>query len=78
VKSLSDGRALAVLNALRPAWQSRRPGGHGVGAGIAYQQYGRGNAHVASYVDVSVDTGTGAIRVERVIVAHDCGLIRQP
>lgn len=76
--SIPDPRGKAVLEALRPAWRSRPTGGDGVGAGIAYQQYELVNAYVATYVEVSVDGATGAIRVRRVVVAHDCGLIVNP
>lgn len=73
----SDPRAHAVVQALAPAWSARPPGGDGVGAGLGYQQYEEENAYAAAYVEVSVDD-SGRIRVTRVVVAHDCGLIINP
>ncbi|MCW2607892.1 MAG: isoquinoline 1-oxidoreductase subunit beta IorB, molybdoprotein [Frankiales bacterium] len=72
-----DPRALAVVEALRPAWASR-PAAAGHGAGLGYQQYEVENAYAAAYVEVTVDPATGAVRVLRVVVAHDCGLIVNP
>ena len=46
------------------------------GRGIAYTQ--RGNTIVAAIADVEVNEKTGAIRVPRVTIAHDCGLIVNP
>ncbi|WP_028060010.1 molybdopterin cofactor-binding domain-containing protein [Candidatus Solirubrobacter pratensis] len=77
IASLPDPRAKAVCEALQPAWASR-PGGNGRGAGVAYHQYETTEAHVATYVEVAVDAATGAVRVTRAVVAHDCGLIINP
>jgi CO/xanthine dehydrogenase Mo-binding subunit len=46
------------------------------GRGIAYQQ--RGGTIVAVIADAEVNMRTGAIRVPRVVVAHDSGLIINP
>ena len=46
------------------------------GRGIAYTQ--RTNTIVAMVMDVEINEKTGAIRVPRVTVAHDCGLIINP
>ena len=78
IASLPDPRGKAVCEALRPAWASRPPGGSGSGAGVAYQQYETVEAHVATYLEVDVDAATGAVRVTRAVVAHDCGLIVNP
>lgn len=77
IASLTDPRAVAVCAALRDAWQ-HRPTGNGTGAGVAFQQYETNDTYVASYAEVSVDRGTGEVRVSRVVVAHDCGLIINP
>jgi CO/xanthine dehydrogenase Mo-binding subunit len=77
IASLPDPRGKAVCEALRPAWASR-PSGGGRGAGVAYQQYETVEAYVATYVEVGVDAATGAVRVTRAVVAHDCGLIVNP
>jgi CO/xanthine dehydrogenase Mo-binding subunit len=78
IASLSDPRAAAVCAALRDTWRHRPPGGNGTGAGVAFQQYETVNAYVATYVEVQVDSATGQVTVERVVVAHDCGLIVNP
>ena len=78
IASLPDPRAVAVCAALRDTWQHRPPGGNGTGAGVAFQQYETVNAYVATYVEVQVDSGTGKVTVQRVVVAHDCGLIVNP
>ncbi|HEX5279681.1 MAG TPA: molybdopterin cofactor-binding domain-containing protein [Micropepsaceae bacterium] len=46
------------------------------GRGVAYQQ--RGGTIVAIVADAEVNTRTGEVRVPRVVVAHDCGLIVNP
>jgi CO/xanthine dehydrogenase Mo-binding subunit len=83
---LRDPRALAVLKAAadRYGWKSRpSAAGQGTlqgqvakGRGIAWVN--RDGARVATIADVSVDPKRGAIRVERVVVAHDCGLVVNP
>jgi CO/xanthine dehydrogenase Mo-binding subunit len=78
VRSLDDPRAVAVVEALRDTWAARPPGGDGVGAGLAFQQYETEFAYAATYAEVEVDAETGVIRVRRVVVAHDCGLIINP
>jgi nicotinate dehydrogenase subunit B len=78
IASLPDPRAVAVCTALRDTWRKRPTGGNGTGAGVAFQQYEVVNAYVATYVEVRVDSATGEVAVERVVVAHDCGLIVNP
>jgi CO/xanthine dehydrogenase Mo-binding subunit len=83
---LKDPRALAVLKAAadRYGWKSRpSAAGQGTlqgpaarGRGIAWVN--RDGARVATIADVSVDPKRGSIRVERVVVAHDCGLVVNP
>ncbi|MCE7002558.1 molybdopterin-dependent oxidoreductase [Kibdelosporangium philippinense] len=75
IASLPDPRGVAVCEALRDTWRGR-PSGPGIGAGVAFQQYEVENAYVAVYVEVRVETER--IRVTRVVVAHDCGLIVNP
>lgn len=77
IASLPDPRAAAVCAALRGAWEER-PTGAGVGAGVAFHQYEVAFAYVATYVEVHVDLDTGVVTVDRVLVAHDCGLIVNP
>ena len=45
---------------------------------MAYVQYDGTEAYVAAIVDVDVDVAQHSIRVRRVCVAHDCGLIVNP
>ena len=88
-RHLSDARALAVIEvaAKRSGWTPRTSirerGGaasNGIrkGRGFAYVQYDRTEAYVAAVVDVDVRPDTGLVRVRRVCVAHDCGLIVNP
>ena len=46
------------------------------GRGVAYTQ--RTNTIVAIVADVEVNERTGAVRVPRVVVAHDCGIVINP
>ncbi|MBO0891497.1 MAG: xanthine dehydrogenase family protein molybdopterin-binding subunit [Acidothermales bacterium] len=78
LRSLDDPRAKAVVEALADTWAARPKGGNGTGAGLAYQRYETQFAYAAAYVEVQVDMGTGAVRVPRVVVAHDCGLVINP
>ena len=83
---MKDPRALAVLKAAadRYGWKSRpSAAGRGTmqgqvakGRGIAWVN--RDDARVATIADVSVEPKRGVIRVERVVVAHDCGLVVSP
>jgi CO/xanthine dehydrogenase Mo-binding subunit len=88
-RHLTDPRAIAVLDAAArlARWQprasspSRRSTGGSrplSGRGVAYVQYDRTEAYVAAVVDVDVRPDTGVVRVRRVYVAHDCGLIVNP
>ncbi|MBV6305709.1 molybdopterin-dependent oxidoreductase [Candidimonas humi] len=82
---LKDPRALGVLRAAAHAygWRSRPSpakgqdqGGTARGRGIAWVN--RDDSYVATIADVAVDRASGRIRVERVVVAHDCGLVVNP
>jgi CO/xanthine dehydrogenase Mo-binding subunit len=77
LRSLDDPRAQAVVEALRDAWQTR-PTVAGVGAGLAFARYETEYTYVAVYAEVSVAAATGVVRVRRVVVAHDCGLVVNP
>jgi CO/xanthine dehydrogenase Mo-binding subunit len=85
LRHLADERARAVLKAAaekagwerRPAWQGRRDP-LAEGRGLAFAWYENDQALVACIAHVQVDTGSGAVRVKRVVVAHDCGLIINP
>ena len=88
LKHLEDRRAIDVLQAAAEAygWQSRPQGpqhsgaskdaGVAKGRGIAWVN--RDEARVATIADVEVHRDSGQIRVKRVVVAHDCGLVVNP
>lgn len=82
---LKDPRAVAVLKAAAEAygWDSRpagtKPDHSGKparGRGIAWVN--RDDVRVATIADVTVDPGSGRIKVGRFAVAHDCGLVVNP
>lgn len=78
---LDDPRALAVVQAAADLghWQPHAtPNQSGNGHGIAFARYENNEAYVATFADVSVDSGTGRITLNRFAVAHDCGLIINP
>ncbi len=79
LRNTSDARMLAVLRAVRDAagWQAgaaphRTGRGRGLACGIDAGSY---VAHVA---EVAVDRATGAVRVERVVVAQEMGIVVNP
>jgi CO/xanthine dehydrogenase Mo-binding subunit len=82
LRHLSDPRAIAVVRtaAKLADWQPRvshstkSTKGHGFG----FVQYEGTEAYVAAAVDVDVDESAHRVRVTRVCVAHDCGLIVNP
>jgi CO/xanthine dehydrogenase Mo-binding subunit len=82
---LKDARAIAVLKAAAETygWDPRPAGGKAGsdgssarGRGIAWVN--RDDTRVATIADVTVDRNTGRIKVGRVVVAHDCGLVINP
>lgn len=86
LKHLTDPRSVAVLRAAteRAEWEPRpahsapaQNGDISTGRGVAIVGAGKGT-HVASVFEVDVNRKTGFIRVRRVTVAHDCGLIVNP
>jgi nicotinate dehydrogenase subunit B len=48
------------------------------GRGVSFARYENDQAIVACIAEVQVERNTGVVRVKRVIVAHDCGLIINP
>jgi nicotinate dehydrogenase subunit B len=85
LRYLKDPRCRAVLEAAleKASWDTRpspHPKQEGVasGRGLAFARYENDQAIVACVAFVTVDTATGFVRVPRVVVAHDCGLIINP
>jgi len=87
LRHLTDARAIAVIRAAArlAKWTphvsgSRRSatGSGAKGRGFGYTQYDGSEAYVAAVLDVDVDTSSRSVRVTRVCVAHDCGLIVNP
>ena len=87
LRHLTDPRAIAVVTAAArlAKWEPRvahsstpRAPGEMVatGRGFAFVQYEGTEAYVAAAVDV--DVAQHSVRVKRVCVAHDCGLIVNP
>ncbi len=85
LRYLAEPRAREVLQAAaeKSGWE-KRPSPQRTqdnlaeGRGLAYAQYENDQALVACIAQVQVDRSSGAVRVRRVVVAHDCGLIINP
>jgi CO/xanthine dehydrogenase Mo-binding subunit len=87
LRHLSDPRMIDVINAAAKAsaWVSRpsprpdlRRTGIATGRGIACVLYEGDNGYCAMVADVEVDQGTGAIKVTRMVMGHDCGPMSNP
>jgi CO/xanthine dehydrogenase Mo-binding subunit len=85
LRYLPDERASELLKSAtaQAGWEAH-PSPHGKGnklaegRGIAFAWYENDQALVASVAFVQVDTVSGDVRVKRIVVAHDCGLIINP
>ena len=72
-------RAAAMMN-----WQSRPSPSSSAGArlargrGFSYVHYKHNESLVAIGMEVAVERDRGVIHVERVVCAHDCGLVINP
>ncbi len=80
LRHLTDERAKAVIRAAadRAKWQSGTKGGGARGRGISFVRYESVKTYVALIADVLVDRKAHTIRVERITVAADSGLIITP
>jgi nicotinate dehydrogenase subunit B len=78
LRHLDDPRGCAVLEAAAQAsgWGEALPASEG--RGLAFACYENDQAYVAMVAHVGVDEATGVVRVRRMVVAHDCGLIVNP
>jgi len=77
---LSDPRARAVLQAAadKAGWTPGKKGDGRRGRGIAYCRYKSVGMYAAAVVDAEVDRKTGVIKVPRVVLAADIGLVVNP
>jgi CO/xanthine dehydrogenase Mo-binding subunit len=85
LRYLADPRERTVLNAAieRAGWDPRpspRPNESefAEGRGVAFARYENDQAIAACIAEVQVEKNTGVVRVKRIVVAHDCGLIINP
>jgi nicotinate dehydrogenase subunit B len=85
LRYIEDPRAKAALEAVanKAKWQSgpspkRGSGSESVLAGRGVALALRGGTYVATIAQVDVDRRSGAVRVKRLVCAHDCGLIVNP
>jgi CO/xanthine dehydrogenase Mo-binding subunit len=90
VRHLYDQRAIDVIQGAAGAagWETRPSGpetaattttaGPLSGRGLAFARYETEFAYAAVVAEVEVDPSNGNVRVTRVVVGHDCGLIINP
>jgi nicotinate dehydrogenase subunit B len=78
LRHLDDPRGRDALEAAArtSGWGDSLPTGEG--RGISFACYENDQAYVAMVAHVAVDEATGMVRVRRIAVAHDCGLIVNP
>jgi CO/xanthine dehydrogenase Mo-binding subunit len=82
----ADPRAVELLQRVGTLadWKPRGRGsahaasGLARGRGVAFVHYENTEAYVAAIADVAVDRKTGAVHVDHLAIAHDCGLIVNP
>jgi carbon-monoxide dehydrogenase large subunit len=69
-----------LAQAARPGWDHRRP--EGIQAGLEETYYFEPPTVTWAYAThaaiVEVDTDTGRVKIERYVVAHDCGVLVNP
>ena len=84
---LTDPRAIDALTRATTTfgWRARtspnpqaRQGGLLIGRGVAYARYKQAENYVAMAMEVTVDPASGKIAVQRIVCAHDCGLVVNP
>ena len=82
---LTNPRERAVLEAAaeKANWESRPSPRKDInsiaeGRGLAFARYENDQAIVACVAEVQVERASGIVRVKRIVVAHDCGLIINP
>jgi CO/xanthine dehydrogenase Mo-binding subunit len=86
LRGLDDPRGIEVVRraAAKMNWQARPSPGPdakaalGRGRGFAYMHYKRNERYRAMAIEVTVERATGRVSVDRVVCAHDCGMIVNP
>ncbi len=80
LRHLEDERAKAVIRAAaeKAGWWAGQNLGEGHGRGIAFAQYKNRQCYAAVIVDLLVDIESGAIQLNRAIIAADAGQIVNP
>ncbi|HUI89416.1 MAG TPA: molybdopterin cofactor-binding domain-containing protein [Anaerolineales bacterium] len=85
LRYLSEARERAVLKAAaeKAGWEShpsprKSKAAVAEGRGVAFARYENDQAIVACVAQVQVDPARGIVRANRIVVAHDCGLIINP
>ena len=87
LKHLKDPRAEAVIRAAMKLanWKTRvgpnpEAGSGNIvrGRGIAYTRYSNTITYVAAVAEVEVNRDTGAVKVTRICIGHDCGQMINP
>jgi CO/xanthine dehydrogenase Mo-binding subunit len=80
LRNLKDGRARAVIQAAaeKANWQPGRRLGQNHGRGIAFAQYKNRQCYAAVVVDLHVDRESGAIKLDRAVIAADAGQVVNP
>ncbi len=78
LRHLDDPRGIDVLQAAAQHANWGAPLPNGEGRGIAFAVYENEEAYLATVAHLRVDAATGDLRVLRVVVAHDCGLVINP
>ena len=76
LKNLKDERLRAVFQAAGKqfGWGKAKSPGQGLGMGGGYEKLG----NVATFAEVKVDSGSGEVKVVRVVSAFECGAIVNP
>jgi isoquinoline 1-oxidoreductase len=76
LKNLKNERLRAVFEAAAKqfGWGKSKSPGQGFGMGGGYEKLG----NIATFAEVNIDSKSGAVRVERVVSAFECGAIVNP
>jgi CO/xanthine dehydrogenase Mo-binding subunit len=78
LRHLQDRRAHAVIRAAAEAANWGQPTGEDTGRGIAFARYKNRQCYAAVVVELQVDRGSGAIELQRAVIAADAGQVVNP